>query len=260
MHYIGCMKKQDSNTTDFGFKTIDVKDKVNEVRAVFDRVARKYDLMNDFMSGGIHRLWKREMVALMDLKPGLKVLDVAGGTGDISFLIHKKLKPVSGPDQITVCDINKEMLQVGQERAIGRGITLGLQWVCGNAEALPFADRSFDRYTIAFGLRNVTHKEKAIAEAYRVLKPGGQFLCLEFSQPTDEFLKVCYDTYSFHVIPKMGKLVANDEASYDYLVESIRQFPTQIKLKEKVTHEGFLQTGYKNLMGGIAALHWGWRL
>lgn len=249
----------DQGQTDFGFRQIPAAEKGMAVRGIFNRVAGNYDLMNDLMSGGIHRLWKRRLLTCMDLQPGMRLLDVAGGTGDVAFLCHGALKPIVTQDQITVCDINHEMLKVGKSRAIDQGIVQGIAWVCGNAEALPFPDSTFDRYTIAFGLRNVTDKAQALAEAYRVLKPGGKFLCLEFSHPTSALVRSFYDPYSFHVIPFLGEWVARDRAAYQYLVESIRQFPTQDVLATALETTGFNRVSYENLLGGVAAIHWGIR-
>ena len=236
----------------FGYQSVEAGEKTARVKDVFSRVASKYDVMNDFMSGGVHRLWKRAFVRRIRPQPWHEILDVAGGTGDISFLLHK-----AGQSHITVSDINPEMLKVGQARAADRGLIGKLQWREANAETLPFADNSFDVYTIAFGLRNVTHIDQALAEAYRVLRPGGRFFCLEFSKPAYEPLRKMYDAYSFNVIPKIGGLVANDEASYQYLVESIRQFPHQQGLKLKLEDAGFKQAKFENLSGGIAAIHSG---
>lgn len=236
----------------FGFKAIGADEKTARVKEVFARVASKYDVMNDFMSGGVHRLWKRSFVRRVAPKKNYTILDVAGGTGDISFLMY-----AASEADITVSDINPEMLKVGQARAADRGLIGKLKWAEANAEELPFEDNSFDRYTIAFGLRNVTHIDKALAEAYRVLKPGGKFFCLEFSKPVYEPLRKMYDAYSFNVIPQIGALVAKDRDSYQYLVESIRQFPHQQGLKIRLEDAGFKNVTFENLSGGIAAIHSG---
>ena len=241
----------------FGYKKVDPNQKSDMVRGVFDSVASNYDLMNDLMSGGVHRIWKNILVSM--LRPSSKklLLDVAGGTGDISFKYRKK----AGADaKITVCDINKEMLSVGKDRAIDRGYLDGFKWVHGDAQDLPFKDNSYDIYTISFGLRNVPKIDDALEEAYRVLKPGGQFFCLEFSQVENKMLAKLYEEFSFRVIPKIGKLVANDEDSYQYLVESIRQFPKQEELAKRMRKAGFEMVKYTNLSGGIAAIHQGVKL
>lgn len=236
----------------FGYQQVDEDEKTERVKQVFSRVAEKYDVMNDFMSAGVHRLWKRAFVRRIRPQAHHDILDVAGGTGDISFLMYK-----SGQPNITVSDINPEMLKVGQARAADRGLIGKLKWQEANAETLPFADNSFDIYTIAFGLRNVTHIDKALKEAYRVLRPGGRFFCLEFSRPAYEPLRKVYDTYSFKVIPHIGAFVADDRESYQYLVESIRQFPHQQGLKLKLQDAGFKHAKFENLSGGIAAIHSG---
>lgn len=237
----------------FGYEKVDPNEKTARVRDVFSRVAAKYDVMNDFMSGGVHRLWKRSFVTRINPQKHHDILDVAGGTGDISFLMHK----ASHGANITVSDINLEMLEVGKARAADRGLLGKLQWAEANAEELPFEDNSFDIYTIAFGLRNVTHIDKALAEAYRVLRPGGRFFCLEFSKPVYEPLQKLYDAYSFKVIPKIGQIVAKDRDSYQYLVESIRQFPHQQGLKIRLEDAGFKKVSYDNFTGGVAAIHIG---
>jgi demethylmenaquinone methyltransferase/2-methoxy-6-polyprenyl-1,4-benzoquinol methylase len=228
------------------------------VNAVFARVARNYDLMNDLMSGGLHRLWKSEFVNLLAAPKSavpFALLDVAGGTGDIA----RKVLDAAGPGTAAViCDISVEMMQVGRARAEGLGDRLA--FVQGNAEFLPFASRSFDAYTIAFGIRNVTHIEAALPEAYRVLKPGGRFLCLEFSSVEVPLLDTLYDVYSFNAIPVLGGLVAGDSASYQYLVESIRRFPDQKSFMRLIENVGFERVRYRNLTGGIAAIHSAWRL
>ena len=244
-----------AKTTHFGFQTVREEEKENLVRAVFDGVAPSYDLMNDLMSGGVHRLWKAAMIGKLRPRADMRLLDLGGGTGDIAFRFKAK-----GGGPVTVCDINQEMLSVGRDRALDRAILDGIDWVCGDAEKLPFPDRSVDAVTIAFCLRNVTHIDQALAEARRVLRPGGQFLCLEFSQVVIPGLKALYDRYSFHVLPWMGKLVANDRDAYQYLVESIRRFPPQAELAEKMKAVGFKQVSWRNLTGGIAALHSGWRI
>ena len=247
-------------TTHFGFTDIPVEEKTARVGAVFDSVARRYDLMNDLMSGGAHRLWKATFVRRLGLRPGMHVLDLAGGTGDIAFRMLDRLK---GDGRVTVCDINHEMLRVGLSRGIDHGYLPAagtLDWVCGNAEQLPFADMSVDTATIAFGLRNVTHIDKALAEIRRVLKPGGRFFCLEFSHVVVPVLDRIYDRYSFAVLPRIGQIVANDRDSYQYLVESIRQFPPQDELVERMTGAGLERSRYENLSGGIVAIHSGWRL
>ncbi len=241
----------------FGRRSVSPQEKTRMVLGVFDSVAGKYDLMNDVMSGGIHRLWKNRLIREINPRLGLSYLDVAGGTGDIAFRIHKA---TNGTAPITVCDINASMLEVGQDRAIDRGIVKGMEWIVGNAETLPFKDNNFDVYTIAFGLRNVTRIDDALREAYRVLKPGGRFFCLEFSHVEPEALQKIYDLYSFNVIPRMGELIANDADSYQYLVESIREFPNQEALSQRLLDAGFDEAHYTNLTFGVAAIHEAWKL
>jgi demethylmenaquinone methyltransferase/2-methoxy-6-polyprenyl-1,4-benzoquinol methylase len=252
------MAHPSSKTTHFGFRDVAEDEKSDMVRGVFDAVAPKYDLMNDLMSAGIHRLWKSAMVDVLAPKAGEAILDMAGGTGDIAFRLLDRMNSDSVP--ITVCDINAAMLSVGRDRAIDRGRLSGLTWSCADAEALPFPDLSFDAYTIAFGLRNVTHIDKALAEARRVLKPGGRFLCLEFSKVLVPVLEKLYDAYSFNVLPWLGQIVAGDREAYQYLAESIRKFPDQKALAERMAAAGFAQVKVRNLSGGIAALHLGWRI
>jgi demethylmenaquinone methyltransferase/2-methoxy-6-polyprenyl-1,4-benzoquinol methylase len=244
-----------AKTTHFGFREVPEAEKASMVRSVFDGVATSYDLMNDVMSGGIHRLWKASMIETLRPRPDMKLLDLGGGTGDIAFRCR-----AAGGGPVTVCDINKEMLSVGRDRAVDRAILDGIDWVCGDAETLPFPDRSVDAVTIAFCLRNVTHIDEALREARRVLRPGGRFLCLEFSHVVLPGLAQIYDQYSFKVLPLMGQLIARNRDAYQYLAESIRRFPPQAELVSRMTAAGFERAGYRNLTGGIAALHSGWRL
>ncbi len=244
----------------FGYRDVEADQKPRLVRDLFGRVAGRYDLMNDLMSGGIHRLWKREMVDWLAPRPGQSLLDVAGGTGDIAERVLTRVGPgAAGP--VVVCDLTPEMLQQGRDRMIDRGrIGAPIAWLCGDAEALPLADRSVEAYTIAFGLRNVTHIERALAEAHRVLKPGGRFLCLEFSRVVLPLFDRLYDLYSFRALPALGAMVAGDREAYLYLAESIRRFPDQATLVDLIGAAGFGQVRYRNLSGGIAALHSAWRL
>ena len=256
--------------THFGFTDVPRTEKVGRVRAVFDSVAPKYDLMNDLMSGGVHRLWKDAMIDWLAPRPGWSIVDVAGGTGDIALRIHDRTARTGHAASkaahratrgcINVCDINEAMLSYGRDRALDRGVLTGLSWSVGNAERLPFADMSFDAYTIAFGLRNVTDIDTALRDARRVLKPGGRFLCLEFSRVVVPGLDALYDRYSFSVLPRLGAAIAGDADAYRYLAESIRRFPDQGTLAEKITAAGFGNVSFRNLSGGIAALHSGWRL
>jgi demethylmenaquinone methyltransferase / 2-methoxy-6-polyprenyl-1,4-benzoquinol methylase len=244
--------------TSFGFARVSEGAKQGLVNEVFAKVARRYDLMNDLMSGGLHRLWKSDLLnALSPPKSAVPyaLLDVAGGTGDIAF---RFLEAAGTRGSAVICDISAEMLEVGRARATVK--TDRLEFVRANAEALPFAARRFDAYTIAFGIRNVTRMEAALAEAYRVLKPGGRFLCLEFSSVEMPLLDTLYDAYSFTAIPRLGALVAGDAASYRYLVESIRRFPDQRTFMGLIEDAGFERVSYRNLTGGIAAIHSAWRL
>ena len=244
---------------DFGFRRVPEAEKAPLVRALFDSVAGRYDLMNDLMSAGIHRWWKSEMVAWLNPRPGQRLIDVAGGTGDVACRALSRLDPAAGGAAI-VCDANPQMVETGRDRAIDAGILRGIEWLCGDAEALPFADRSFDLYTIAFGLRNVTHIDRALAEARRVLKPGGRFLCLEFTPTVTPVLQPLYDLYSFQVLPLLGQIVTGNRDAYAYLAESIRRFPPQSELAELLTAAGLDRARFRNLTGGIAALHSAWRL
>ena len=246
------MTSTTDNTTHFGFKTVDETVKASLVRGVFDSVASRYDIMNDLMSAGLHRLWKNEFVATLAPKNGQKILDVAGGTGDIAFRIRAKANC-----EVTICDINQQMLVEGKNRAIDKNMRGGLEWVCGDAEKLPIPDASMDAYTIAFGIRNVTHIDKALAEAHRVLKVGGKFLCLEFSHLPNENLQKLYDAYSFAAIPRIGKMVTGDAESYQYLVESIRKFPKQEEFANMIRAAGFANVTYRNLTQGVVAIHSG---
>ncbi|MGB0749535.1 MAG: bifunctional demethylmenaquinone methyltransferase/2-methoxy-6-polyprenyl-1,4-benzoquinol methylase UbiE [Magnetospiraceae bacterium] len=246
--------------THFGFRDVDVREKASLVRDVFDNVATRYDLMNDLMSGGIHRLWKDRFVSMLTPRAGRYYLDVGGGTGDIAFRILDRIGPARRGGGVTVCDINDSMLSVGRDRALDKGITQGLSWVCGDAEALPVADGSVHGFTIAFCIRNVTHIDKALEEAYRVLRPGGRFLCLEFSEVVLPMLDRLYDTYSFNILPLIGQVVARDRDSYQYLAESIRKFPPQDDFAAMIEDAGFEKVTYQNLSGGIAAIHSGWRM
>lgn len=245
----------DGTTTHFGFRDVPEAEKATLVRGVFDNVAPKYDLMNDLMSMGVHRLWKDLLITQLNPRPGMELLDVGGGTGDIAFRFLKR-----GGRHVTVCDINKEMLAVGRDRAIDTGVLNGVDWVCGNAEHLPVPDASMDAFTIAFCIRNVTHIDKALAEAKRVLKPGGHFLCLEFSKVTQPALSALYDFYSFKVLPNIGGAVADDRESYQYLAESIRKFPDQETFAGMIRDAGLDQVKVTNLSGGIAAIHSAWRI
>jgi len=239
------------STTHFGFQTVDEQEKARRVRGVFDAVAPKYDVMNDLMSGGLHRAWKAYTVLVADLKEGHKVLDIAGGTGDMALAFSRK---VGSSGEVVHTDINAAMLSTGRDRLLDAGVSLPTA-VC-DAEQLPFADASFDRVCVAFGLRNMTHKDRALAEMCRVLKPGGKLLVLEFSQVAQP-LRKAYDWYSFNILPKLGKLVAGDDASYRYLAESIRMHPPQKELKALMRNSGFGHVDYHNMTGGIAALHVG---
>lgn len=246
-------------TASFGFRDVPEDQKQGLVREVFSSVARKYDLMNDLMSAGVHRLWKDTMVEWLNPQPGWHVLDVAGGTGDIAFRIADTARARGGEAGIVVCDINADMLAEGVRRAEAKG-ERAVQWVNGNAEALPFPNASFDAYTIAFGIRNVTHIDKALAEARRVLKPGGRFLCLEFSQVQAPVLDALYDKFSFSVLPRLGEMVAGDPEAYRYLAESIRRFPPQAKFAKMIEDAGLSRVKVRNMTGGIAAMHSAWRI
>ena len=243
-------------TTHFGFETVPEAEKAGKVQNVFTSVASKYDIMNDVMSVGIHRIWKEAMMDWLAPRPGQKLLDVAGGTGDISFKFLKR----SGSGHATVLDITENMLIEGRKRAETDQILDRLDWIVGDAMFLPFADNSFDVYTISFGIRNVTQPQEALNEAFRVLRPGGRLMVLEFSQIPVPLAQKAYDLYSFNVIPTMGKLIANDRSSYQYLVESIRKFPDQETFLSMVQQAGFENASYRNLSLGIAALHSGWKI
>jgi demethylmenaquinone methyltransferase / 2-methoxy-6-polyprenyl-1,4-benzoquinol methylase len=243
--------------TDFGYRRVRAREKAGLVRGVFDSVASRYDLMNDLMSGGIHRLWKAALIGYLNPRARETFLDVAGGTGDIARRILARTGP-SG--HVILCDINEAMLNHGRNRAIDANIVTGISYVAGDAEFLPIASSSVDAYTIAFGLRNVTRIDAALREARRVLRPGGRFFCLEFSHVAPVFLARAYDLYSFGVLPALGQVVAGDRESYQYLVESIRRFPPQASLAALLREAGFEQVRWRDFTFGIAALHSGWRL
>ena len=247
---------QSDDTTHFGYKTVHTKEKVAKVAEVFHSVASKYDMMNDLMSMGVHRIWKRLTIEKSGVRRGYQVLDLAGGTGDLTA---KFSKIVGETGQVILGDINDSMLRVGRSRLVDKGIVGNVDYVQMNAECLPFPDNSFDCITIAFGLRNVTNKDAALASIFRVLKPGGRLLILEFSKPVAPGLSPLYDFYSFKILPVMGKLVANDSESYQYLAESIRMHPDQDTLKEMMETAGFERCEYDNLTGGIVALHRGFK-
>lgn len=248
-----------AGAVDFGFARVAAAEKAGLVRGVFERVARRYDLMNDVMSGGIHRLWKREMVEWLRPRPGMRIVDVAGGTGDIAFRIRDRMgKDADG--EVIVCDASPAMVDAGRDRAYDRGILKGIAWVVGDAERLPFASSAFDAYTIGFGIRNVTRIEAALAEAARVLRPGGRFLCLEFSPEVMPGLDRLYDLYSFTIIPAMGAAIARDAEAYRYLVESIRRFPAPTAFSRLIETAGFAGVHHRRLSGGIAALHSAYRV
>lgn len=259
-----------SSTTDFGFQHVERDQKQNLVRQVFSSVAPSYDVMNDLMSGGLHRMWKDRLVEMLAPFPGTKHIDVAGGTGDVAFRVLRAIQGAEGlrnvcdtsegpVGSVTVFDINREMLEEGKKKAKNAAnLDLRrLKWVEGSAEELPFDDNTFDSYTIAFGIRNVTNRQAALMEAHRVLKPGGRFLCLEFSKVTIPGLQQIYDEYSFRVIPEVGRLVAGDADSYRYLVESIRMFPGQEEFKEMIEAAQFQSVTYENLTAGVVAIHSG---
>ena len=248
---------KESKTTHFGFEEVAWSDKAKRVRGVFDSVAPRYDLMNDLMSGGLHRLWKEFTLSQTHLRPGQRALDVAGGTGDLARGMQKQ---VGDRGLVVLSDINGAMLAHGRDRTIDSGIVRGMEYVQANAECLPFADNTFDCITIGFGLRNVTDKPAALRSMCRALKPGGQLLVLEFSQPTAPGLKPLYDLYSFKVLPVLGQVVADDADSYRYLAESIRMHPDQETLKAMMQDAGLERVEYFNLTGGITALHVGVKL
>jgi demethylmenaquinone methyltransferase/2-methoxy-6-polyprenyl-1,4-benzoquinol methylase len=242
-----------SDQVSFGYEDVAPDEKTRRVGAVFSGVAAKYDVMNDAMSGGLHRLWKDQFVRRVKPQPGEAVLDMAGGTGDVAFRMAAR------GAEVTVADINREMLDVGVERAMKRGVD-GLVWSCQNAESLTYPGRMFDAYTIAFGIRNVTHIDKALAEAHRVLKFGGRFFCLEFSTTEWPGFKQAYDFYSHKLVPQLGKAIAGDAESYRYLVESIRRFPPMPEFEAMIRRAGFARTKVEPIMGGLVAIHSGWKV
>jgi len=243
---------------DFGFKKVSSAEKRTLVDGVFSDVAGKYDLMNDLMSFGVHRLWKDEFCRMV---PNLnsRILDVAGGTGDISFRLKDNAKKQNKDPEIVICDINHDMLKICKDRAVDRNILNNLGIITGDAEKLPFPDNSFDYYVISFGIRNMLSLEKTLSEAYRVLKPTGKFLCLEFSKVQNDFIKPLYNFYSFNLIPSIGGCVANNQDAYKYLAESISLFPDQEEFKTKIEKAGFSDASYKNLTFGVAAIHYGFK-
>jgi demethylmenaquinone methyltransferase/2-methoxy-6-polyprenyl-1,4-benzoquinol methylase len=248
------MANNTDNTTHFGYKDVPTEDKQGMVADVFHSVAAKYDVMNDLMSFGVHRLWKRFTIDMSGVRPGNKILDLAGGTGDLT----KKFSKIVGPQgKVVLADINSSMLEVGRERLTNQGYVGNIEYVQANAQCLPFEDNTFDIITIAFGLRNVTDKDEALRSMLRVLKPGGRLLVLEFSQTKNPLLKKAYDLYSFTALPLMGKLVTNDSESYKYLAESIRMHPDQDTLKGMMEDAGFNRVSYHNMTGGMVALHRG---
>ena len=244
----------DQKTTDFGYKTVNVEEKAGKVADVFHSVASNYDLMNDLMSAGVHRLWKRMTIEMSGVRPGNKVLDIAGGTGDLAA----KFSRIVGKDgYVVLADINDSMLKVGRDRLMDLGVVDNVKFSQSDAQHLPFPDNTFDIITIAFGLRNVTDKELALKSMLRVLKPGGRLLVLEFSKPGNPVLSKIYDTYSFSILPKLGKLFADDAESYQYLAESIRMHPDQQTLMGMMDEVGFANTDFHNMTGGVVALHRG---
>ncbi len=250
------MTDDSDKTTHFGFETVREGDKAGRVRGVFTSVASKYDIMNDVMSGGVHRIWKDAMMDWLAPRAGQRLLDVAGGTGDIAFRFLKR----AGNGSAVVLDLTENMLIEGRKRAEAERLADSLEWVVGDAMALPFADNSFDVYTISFGIRNVVRPQDALKEAYRVLKPGGRLMVLEFSQLPNPMMQKAYDLYSFNVIPRLGQMIAGDRDSYQYLVESIRKFPDQETFLGMIREAGFGNAKYRNLTLGVAALHSGWKL
>ena len=242
------------HTTHFGYQTVKTEEKAEKVADVFHSVAAKYDLMNDLMSGGIHRIWKKFTIELSGVRTGNSVLDIAGGTGDLTAKFARLVGPKGN---VVLADINDSMLKVGRDKLTDKGIAGNVHYAQADAQYLPFPDNSFDCITIAFGLRNVTDKDLALKSMYRVLKPGGRLLVLEFSKPQNSLLEKIYDTYSFRILPAMGKLITNDSESYRYLAESIRMHPDQETLKTMLTDTGFSDTKYYNMTGGVVALHKG---
>jgi demethylmenaquinone methyltransferase/2-methoxy-6-polyprenyl-1,4-benzoquinol methylase len=252
------MADTDKSLASFGFREVPAEEKPALVRKVFTSVARRYDLMNDLMSAGVHRIWKDLFVDWLAPQPGQRFLDVAGGTGDIARRIQDRVRAKRGAAEVTVVDINAEMLAQGIARS-GRSAA-DIAWICGDAEALPVESASHDAYTIAFGIRNATHIDKVLAEAHRVLAPGGRFLCLEFSRVNAPGLDELYDLYSFAVLPRLGEAVTGDGAAYRYLAESIRRFPSQTQFAKRIARAGFAQVKHRDLSGGIAAMHSAWKL
>lgn len=250
------MSGENSQQTHFGYKTVDADQKADLVADVFHSVARKYDLMNDVMSFGVHRLWKRITIETAAVRPGMKVLDLAGGTGDLTA---KFSQLVGDKGEVILADINSSMLKVGRAKLRDLGLVGNINYVQANAEALPFPDNHFDLITISFGLRNVTDKDKALRSMNRVLKPGGKLLVLEFSKPQHDIMKKMYDLYSFKIIPKMGDIITQDAGSYEYLAESIRMHPDQDTLKQMMVDAGFEQVDYTNMTDGVVALHRGYK-
>ena len=242
--------------TDFGFSRVKSKDKSNLVKKIFENVSGRYDLMNDFMSLGIHRVWKKSMLDWLAPRRGQSLIDVAGGTGDIAFNFIKRAKTGANA---TILDLTESMMIEGKKKTIDLPEESQINWVCGDAMRMPFSDSTFDVYTISFGIRNVTDISKTLSEAYRVLKPGGRLMILEFSSVNNDLISWIYDKYSFNIIPKLGEFVSNDRESYQYLVESIRKFPNQEKFSEMIINEGFRKVKYRDLTFGIAALHSAWK-
>ena len=245
---------------DFGFRQVPENEKSRLVGRVFSTVAQRYDVMNDLMSMGIHRLWKDALIDWLSPTPDMQLVDVAGGTGDIAFRFIERLGRKAVTARATICDINPAMVSTGRERATQRNATARITFSCGDAERLPFSDNSFDAYTIAFGIRNVTHIDRALSEAFRVLKPGGRLLCLEFSKVDNPILQGLYDVWSFNVIPLIGQAVTNDRDAYQYLVESIRRFPQQRPFADMIVAAGFSQVKWRDQTGGVVAIHSGWKI